>query len=114
MRKIILSDVPKLARIIKSTNTKDAILNAYEEGRKEGADAEVIAANVFFTVFENCGDEKTEKQVYELLAGIMEKTPDEVQNLTLDKLIEDIQVIATENNLVSFFKSAFKASQKLS
>lgn len=110
MRKIILSDVPKLARIIKSTNTREIILKAYEDGKKDGADAEVIAASVFFTVFESCGDTKTENQIYELLAGIMEKTPEEVQGLTLDKLIEDIKVISEENNLVSFFKSALKVA----
>jgi uncharacterized protein YaaR (DUF327 family) len=110
MRKIVLSDVPKLARIIKTTNTKEAILKAYEDGKRDGADAEVVAATVFFTIFENCGEEKTEKQIYELLAGIMEKTPEEVQGLSVDKLIEDIKVIAEENNLVSFFKSALKVT----
>ena len=110
MRKIVLSDVPKLARIIKSTNTRETILKAYEDGKREGADAEVIAASVFFSVFESCGDKKTEEQIYELLAGIMEKKPEEVSGISLDKLIEDIKVIAQENNLVSFFKSALKVT----
>lgn len=105
MRKIILSDVPKLARIIKSTGAKESILAAYQAGKEKDADTEKIGANLFFGILENCGNEIVEKQIYDLLSGIIE---DDAQNIPLDDLMGYLKKICEENNVVSFFESALK------
>ena len=126
MRKLITSDVFKMARIIKEAGVKNAIAEIFKETRNtniviEENDSEAVkkakteAINkkqeeagfeAIMTIFESCSTEKLEKMLYEFLGGISEKKSDEVAGQTLEATIEDIKTIVSENNIVNFFKQA--------
>lgn len=114
MRKIITSDVFKLARIIKKIGIKDDISAMYaqvQQAKKQGEEfnSEKIGIDLMLKVIEACSTEEQEKQIYGLLAGIMEKTEEDIKNQSLDTLMEDIKRIFSENNMTNFFKAAAKS-----
>lgn len=49
-------------------------------------------------------NETVEDAVYDLLAGITEKSKEEISNQSLDALIDDIEKIAKENDFANFMK----------
>lgn len=126
MRKLITSDVFKMARIIKAAQVKDAIAEIFEStkgvdsGILEGDSDEVKEAKrkaladkqeaagfeAIMTIFEACSTEKLEKMLYDLLAGVTEKTADDIGGQSLEATIADIKTIVEENNIANFFKSA--------
>lgn len=130
MRKINTGDVFKLARIIKTTEVKEDIINIYTDSKKmkeetaevatpeqmkEQAEAvqEKIGVKIFFTIFEKCTDVKTEKLIYELIGGIAEKKPAEIENMPLDEMLELLSKIVKENNIRNFFNTALNLEEKM-
>lgn len=113
MRKISTEDVFKMARLMKNGNVLQNIKDAFEKGRKKGADTEKIGMEAFLDILCSCSEEKIENQLYELLAGICEKTPENIKNQSLEVTIEDIQKICRENNIVNFLKSASGVAEKI-
>lgn len=128
MRKINTQDVFKLARLVKAAGIKDIVSdmfasglsisreikvdeNATEEEKKKAKQEldrkqEEFGVNAIFTLLENCCSPDLEKKVYDLMAGITEKTPDAVMNQSLDVTIDDVKEIAKNNNIIDFFKKA--------
>lgn len=49
-------------------------------------------------------NETVEDAVYDLLAGITEKSKEEISNQSLDALMDDIEKIAKENDFANFMK----------
>ena len=108
MRKINTQDVFKMSRLIKHTAIKDVLLKYHEEGSVfniEEDDIEKFGMRLFFDVIECISDAKAETDFYDLLGGICEKKPEEIQNQTLEETLSDLKLIASENNLKSFFHS---------
>ena len=123
MRKIITSDVFKLARIIKKTDLKNVITeisastkktsvvvdkNDSEEVKKEKQELlnkqqESVGFEVVMTIFEACCTEELEKGLYDLLSDIVEK---DIANQPLDDTLEDIKEIVAQNDIFTFFKQA--------
>lgn len=132
MRKINTQDVFKLARIIKGAGIKEVVSDMFAKGIQisrenelpDGATEEEISqaqqqmarkqeefgVNAVFTILENCCSVDLEKKVYDLLAGITEKTPDAVMNQTFETTVEDVKEIAKNNDLIGFFKKASQLS----
>lgn len=106
MRKINTQDVFKAGRLMKEAGIKKTVADIYKKSKEEGADRESVGMEAIFTILEACSTEKMETKLYDLLGGILEKTPDEVATQSLEKTIEDIKQIAKENNLALFFKQA--------
>lgn len=113
MRKLNTGDVFKMARLMKGSNILGSVKGAFARGKEEGADAKQVGVDFISDVLCACSDEKTESQLYELLAGICEKKPDEIRNQSLETTLEDIQRIISENNILNFLKSASKLSEKI-
>lgn len=131
MRKIITSDVFKASRIIREAKVKDAISEIFKSAQAtkikiEAEDSEEVKAEkkalladaqeaagfeAIMTVFEACSTEKLENMLYELLAGICEKKTEDIANQTLEVTMEELKIIAKENNLANFFKSASRLTQ---
>lgn len=111
MRKINTADVFKTARFIKNANLIESIKKAYAEGKKPDADAEEVGMNAIMDILYTCCDAGTEKNFYELLAGISEKKAEEIANQSLETTIADIKKICEENDIVNFLRSAFRSSQ---
>ena len=126
MRKLITSDVFKMARIIKEAKVKGAITEIFKskagikadikesdsedvkEAKRKALDEEQKAAGfeAVMTVLEACSTEKLEEMFYEFFGGIVEKTPDAVRKQSLEVTIEEIKAIVENNNIANFFKLA--------
>lgn len=113
MRKLNTGDAFKMARLMKSGNIIGAVKEAFANGRKEGADDEQVGMDFMVDVLCVCAEEETETQIYDLLAGICEKKPDEIRDQSLEATAEDIRRIIQENNIVNFFRSASRLSAKI-
>lgn len=114
MRKLQTQDVFKTARIIKTANIREDVQQAFKDGlkvqdaeekEKEKAMSE-IGINVFMQILEACGDPKLEEQVYDLLGGVFESSPEDVKQLSLDVLIENVKKIMEQNDIVNFLRTA--------
>lgn len=112
MRKINTADVFKMARLMKSAKLTESIKKAYMAGKEKDANTEEVGMNAIMDIMGSCCDTGTEKSFYELLAGISEKTEDEVMNQSLETTIADIKKICKENNITNFLKSASSMSLK--
>lgn len=106
MRKINTADVFKMARLMKNAKLTESIKKAYEDGKKENANTEEVGMNAIMDIIGSCSDAETEKNFCELLAGISEKTKDEVASQSLETTIADIKKICEENNIANFLRSA--------
>lgn len=113
MRKLNTGDVFKMARLMKNSNILGYVKKAFAAGAEEGVDETQVGIDFIVEVICSCSEEKTESQLYDLLAGICEKKPEEVQNQSLETTIEDIQRIFKENNVLNFLKSASELSRKM-
>lgn len=113
MRKINTGDVFKMARLLRNGNIEETIRKSYMEGRKEGADSEVIGMNATVDILCSCTDPQIENQFYELMSGICEKKPEDVMNQSLESLMEDLKRICQENNVLNFLRSALKLGGKI-
>lgn len=113
MRKINLEDTFKFARMIKEANLTNDIKDAYLAGKKEGADEEEVGVTAFMNILCSCSDKKVEVQLYDLLAGITEKTADMVKVQSLDATVSDLKKICEENNITNFLKSASRLSEAI-
>lgn len=113
MRKINTGDTFKMARLMRNSNILGIVKEYFVKGKEEGADANKIGIDFISDALCACSDEKTESQLYELIAGICEKKPDDIRNQSMETTIEDIQRILKENNISNFIKSASKLSKKI-
>jgi hypothetical protein len=105
MRKLKTFDVPKAARLIKRLGIRDK----FREIAMEANNAKDVfdpGFDFIWDVIDIATEENNEVVIYEFLAGPFEMTPEQVRDLDLDIMIANIKQLATENNLVSFFKSA--------
>lgn len=112
MRKINTADTFKMARLMKSAGLVESIKKAYAAGKEEGANTEEVGMNAILEIIGSCCDTGTEKNFYDLLAGISEKTAEEIMNQSLETTVTDIKRICEENNIVNFLRSASSMSQK--
>lgn len=104
MRKLNTSDVFKVARIIKSANLKEKVIDIYKN--KGDKNVESIGLDIIFSIIEGCSEKNIECEFYNFLGGVAGLKTEEVANLELNKLIEILTQIAKENDLGYFFKLA--------
>ena len=124
MRKIVLSDAFKLARLIKEANLedifskftklmkKDTSLTIHEDDSEEikkekqtllEEKQQSMGFEIIKTVFEVCCTKELEERLYDLLGGIIEK---DVAQQPLDELMDDLKQVAAQNDILNFFKQA--------
>jgi len=108
MRKIKTKDVFKLARLIKISGTKEELTEIL--GASKSQDASEIGLKAIMTLITACGEEETEKGIYELLADIAEKKPTDIENMELEELSTFLKEISEQNNLSNFFDTAVKSA----
>lgn len=113
MRKLNTGDVFKMARLMKNSNILEDVKKAFAAGKEEGADATQVGIDFIMKVICSCSEEKTESQLYELLAGICEKKLDEIRDQSLETTIDDIKRIFKDNDVLNFLKSASGLNGKI-
>ncbi len=107
MRKLKTSDIPVFCRCLKKIGLKEQ----FQAVAKDADNAKDIwdkGFDLVWYVFDAATEKAGETAIYSFLAGPFEMSEDEVANLDLDVLFENLQQLATENNLTVFFKSAAK------
>ena len=109
-----------MARFIKKADLKGTILSFFEKGQNLNADekskdfkAKELGVEAALTVIEKAADEGMENEFYALIAGVAEKTPEDIKNMSIEALLEAFGQIAKENNLAVFFKAAYQSAEKL-
>lgn len=118
MRKIITSDVFKMARIIRKANAKEEMIKVFSKMEELKGDEsktledvkKEVGMEIVAYLIESCGDEEVEKLLYNLLSGIAEKKENDIKNQSLDTTIEMLKQIAKENDLQNFFSVAVKSA----
>ncbi len=128
MRKLIFQDVISVAQIMRKTNIKENIYNMLKSDelksaltQKENAQvnkdiqkqnnidtATALGVNMAVIFVEILGDNNVEQDIYNLLTDIFEE---DAQSMELSKLTENINILAKENNLSNFLKSASQLTQ---
>ena len=108
MRKIKTKDVFALARLIKNAGMKDELTEALKASSAE--DAREVGINFMMSLISACGNEETEKGIYSLIGQIAEKTPEAIEDMNLDELVDTLKEISDHNNLSNFFDAAVKSA----
>ena len=107
MRKLKTSDVPVLCRSLKKLGLKERFRSLAQDANN-ATDVWDRGFDVIWSLFDSATEEGGEFAIYEFLAGPFEMTPEEVRDLDVDVLLTNLQQLAAENNLATFFKSAAK------
>lgn len=108
MRKLKTKDVPALCRCLKKLGLKDKF-QEIAKAMNGSADRWDKGFELVWTLFDTATEQDGEAAIYEFLAGPFELTPEEVADLDFDVLGANMKQLATENNLLDFFKYAAKS-----
>lgn len=108
MRKLKTSDIPVLCRCLKKLDLKEKFRVIAQEANT-AAEAWSRGFDLIWGLFDAVTEVEGEGVIYEFLAGPFEMTPDEVADLGLDELLANLQQLAADNNLPTFFKFAAKS-----
>lgn len=109
MRKINTGDVVKCARILKYSGMREKLIDLFKQGQGIQAtdinapEVQEFGVKVIFEIIELLAEQRAEREIYELLAGILEKTPEQIEAQEITQTITDIKAIARENDLKGFF-----------
>ena len=108
MRKLKTSDVPVLCRCMKKLGVKEQF-KAIAKEANSAREAWDRGFDLIWSLFDVATEQEGESAIYEFLAGPFEMTPDQVRDLDLDQLLANLQQLAADNNLATFFKFAAKS-----
>lgn len=108
MRKLKTSDVPVLCRCLKKLGLKEKVRTLALEANS-AAEAWTRGFDTVWELFDAATETEGEMELYRFLAGPFEMTPEEVRDLDLDVLMANLQQLAADNNLLTFFKFAARA-----
>ena len=107
MRKLNTSDLFAAMRMIKKCKLKDTIKETILTIDKK-QDVEATGFDLIFGIIEAMSEENCEKEFYNFLSKPFEMTPQEVEKLEIDNLINGIKEIADLENWKSFFTQVLK------
>lgn len=109
MRKLNTRDVFAFMRVVKCSGIREE-LQRVAMSIGSSSDIKQVGLDTIYAVMEAMGDTKTEKAVYDFLAGPFEMEAEAVATMDLDALIANLTKMAEENDLSRFFSSAFGMS----
>ena len=104
MRKLKTKDIMIFARVIKNANIKGRIKEIV--GNTAESSTREAGFEVLWGIFDALTDDQGEKGIYEFLSGPFEVKASEIENMELPELIENLKILAKENDIYSFFKLA--------
>jgi len=105
MRKLKTPDVFNAMRVIKKTGVKEGIKPYIKMAAEGKLSTEDLGIEGVLGLIEILAESKSERALYEVLAGPFEMTPDDVAELDLDVFVSNLKIIEKENNLKVFFNS---------
>lgn len=113
MRKLVFGDVPAFCRVLKRCGLSKDQVREIALNSDTLKDAWSKGFEIFWAVFDCASEPAGENAIYEFLSGPFEMTPEDVRSMELTSLVNSLKMLAKENNLTDFFKSA-AALMKLS
>lgn len=105
MRKLNTQDVFIALRLVKELNLKTELKNLVESVRSASGDVEEAGALGIIKVLEFVSEKQCETAFYRFLAGPFQCTPEEIPIMDLHTLIDNLLLLAEENDLKRFFIS---------
>ena len=63
-----------------------------------------LGIDIVMLLIDVAANDVVEDQVYDLFAGIFEKTKEEISGQSLDALLDDIEKLVNENDIANFWK----------
>lgn len=105
MRKIVTTDVFSALRLIQKSGLKEKLVPVIENIAKNPDSLEHTGIIGFLTLIEVFADSGCENMIYEWLSGPCECSPKKIASWSLDELSNNLNELAENNNLASFFHS---------
>lgn len=107
MRELGLKDAFSVARIIKSADLKNEIVEfAKNVKTKDKKNAQEVGLEFIVTMISSLSSKEVENEFYSLYADIRgDITPEQASLMDITEVIADIKHIIAENDIQSFFTS---------
>ena len=103
MRKIQTSDVFHAVRLIEKSGLKEELVPLIKDIATKGTDA--LDSGILGILTALFSIARMEQPIYEWLAPITGRTPDEIAALALDELVQLLEELSDQNDLRAFFKA---------
>jgi hypothetical protein len=103
MRKLNTSDVFAMARIVRASGVRNELRPLIKAAAQSERPVEDVGIDGFLCILEALAEQKAENAIYAALSGPFEMTPNEVETLPLDQLVEQLKALVAENDLKHFF-----------
>lgn len=94
-----------LARLMKSLNVKDKVIEVYKKGYK---DETVAGADLIFTMLEACGSEDAESEFYRFMSLFLGKTQEEIESKPLFDFVREFMDAVNVKEWLQFFRNYLK------
>lgn len=108
MRTLNTADIFTALRILNETGLKEQLTTVVIKAKEENQEVESVGKEVTLKLFEFLLEQKTERKLYEFLSAPFEVTPEDVEKMPIDKLIENLEELSKISNFQSFFTSLSK------
>jgi len=110
MRTLLAKDIAPFTKIIAKMELKESIKAMFKPKEKDENGNDInnsgqMISELIWGIIENYY--KVEQEFFEFMAGLNEKTVEEISNLPLDEFANLIKELFSEKNM-SFFKSAVR------
>lgn len=112
MRALATKDVFGALRVVGKMDLFKLLEDAKMDITKDNAEEK--AKELLLKMIANIADPLCEKEIYKFLAGPMEMKAEEVETLSLDKMMDSIVQIVEMSDMKSFFISAARLKGLLS
>jgi len=103
MRKLQTQDVFAAMRAISKADLKEEIKPLLKKASAGEVNVEDVGIEGILGLIEIFSQNKSEKAIYEVLAGPFETTAKEVEQMDLLILVENLEMLTKENDLKRFF-----------
>lgn len=103
MRKLNTSDIFAALRVIRAANLREELKPLLKRAAEGSASLEDVGIDGIISAMEMMAEKKAERAVYEVLAGPLEISADEVAALDILDFAQRVEQIAKENDLKAFF-----------
>lgn len=108
--KLTLKHVVKTARIIKTANLKEDVIEIVEEATQRVVNKTKLGVKIAMVVIDAIANEDVEKQTYELLNDVMQIS--NAENLSFEALSDNIESLMKENDLKGFFDKVLNSQKQ--
>ena len=105
MRKLITSDIFAFARVIKASGMREDLTAMVRKlaAQDKPLDVESVGYEGILIMIEALAERKAEAALYEALAPVAEKKPEEIRSLSPAEFFNLFKEIAEENDVEAFF-----------